>query len=337
MNVKRHHGFTLVELLVVIAIIGILIGLLLPAVQQVRESARRAACLNRLRQIGIATINFHDAFGAFPPGRLYPHPDQLSGPGAGLRYGTQPSWLVRILPQIEQQNLYDLWDLSLPYESQNDLAKTQPIESFICPSRRTLDNAQAPSSTQQLSVTAPCGCGGVATVTVQGGATGDYAGNHGDTSPGSVGTDTDFYWGGNGTGVIISSRVRIPDNKDFSQDLQWIDKIGFGDVFDGTSNTFLAGELHVKQEQLNTVPFNGPIFNGEDLSAFCRVGGIGVPLASGANYESGPILGFGSWHPDICNFVNVDGSTHSKSNSMDTLTLAKFCHRSDGEVIENRK
>ena len=151
MNAKRLNGFTLVELLVVIAIIGILIGMLLPAVQSIRESARRADCLNRLRQIGIATINFHSAFEVFPPARLYPHPDEISGSGV-LPYGQQASWLVRILPQIEQQNLYDQWDLSLPYELQIDEAKTQPIESFVCPSRRSLDNARAPSTTRNAAV-----------------------------------------------------------------------------------------------------------------------------------------------------------------------------------------
>ena len=136
-------AFTLVELLVVVAIIGILIGMLLPAVQQVRESARRTDCLNKLRQIGLATMSFHDTQGAFPPARIAPTKAE-----ADVREGCTgcESWLVRILPMVEQNSIYEMWDLSISYRSQEIAAFTTPVELFLCPTRHTLANATAPDT-----------------------------------------------------------------------------------------------------------------------------------------------------------------------------------------------
>ena len=116
----RKKGFTLVELLVVIAIIGILIGMLLPAVQQVREAARRTQCLNNMRQLGLACHNYHSAFMRFPPGCNWN--EGSSDPQRGepvLAGGQRVAWGTFILPYIEQANLEsqfsqatDKWDLS---------------------------------------------------------------------------------------------------------------------------------------------------------------------------------------------------------------------------------
>lgn len=324
---QRSRGFTLVELLVVIAIIGILIGMLLPAVQQVRESARRAQCLNRLRQVGIATMMHHDSFGAFPPARLYPKKDAVAPMNAG---SDQPSWLVRILPYLEQRTFYNQWDLSASYGDQPEEAVARPISSFVCPSRRSIESAKAPDESREVLITYPCGCGGWVDVQVQGGATGDYAGNHGDLSPGSTGAATDYYYGGNGTGVIISSQAK----RNSDRNLTWVDRINYASIIDGSSNTVLAGELHVSSENLNKIPYNGPIYNGEDLAAFTRVGGPGIPLLPGSTDPTSSVLGFGSWHPGTCNFVFADGSTRSIGNEMNTVTLGQICNRRDGEVAE---
>ena len=101
-KVSRCRGFTLVELLVVIAVIAILVALLLPAVQQAREAARRTQCKNNLKQIGLALHNYHDVHQTFPI-------------GARRQRGTGPSWMVGILPFIEQQNLYDGFDMHSPH------------------------------------------------------------------------------------------------------------------------------------------------------------------------------------------------------------------------------
>ncbi len=320
-------GFTLIELLVVIAIIGILMGLLLPAVQQVRESARRTECLNNLRQVGLATTMFHDTNGAFPPARIqkamFPMPKYNTG-------GKEPSWLVRILPFIEQKNFYQEWDLSLPYNTHPlELVET-PVASFLCPTRRSTSNAKATNNS--FSSMVGCGCGGNQKIKVIGGATGDYVGNHGDPSPGAVGAPGDYWRGGNGTGVIISSRAVRIDVPGYTVPGRWIDRIALKDITDGASNTFLAGELHVQPHRINQMPWNGPIYNGEDLVASARIGGPSVPIAKHPDEEPGPIFGFGSWHPGVCNFAMADGSTHSVNNLLDTITLGQLCHRADGEI-----
>ncbi|MCH2114741.1 MAG: DUF1559 domain-containing protein [Pirellulales bacterium] len=117
------HGFTLVELLVVIAIIGVLVALLLPAVQAAREAARRVTCVNHLKQIGLAIHNYHDATGKLPASTGYP---KTSNTG---------TWATLILPYLEQQTLFDAFDFSRPVSSQsNRPAVTTVIPVYICPS-----------------------------------------------------------------------------------------------------------------------------------------------------------------------------------------------------------
>lgn len=155
MQNKRRvaNGFTLVELLVVIAIIGILIAMLLPAVQTVREAARRTHCLNNLRQIGLATMMFHDANNAFPPARTAQSNQVLPL----LAANGPESWFARILPFMEQNNLYREWDFTQPYEDQPNVALATPIDLFMCPSRRTADNANAPDRLMIAGSLGGCG------------------------------------------------------------------------------------------------------------------------------------------------------------------------------------
>lgn len=112
----------------------------------------------------------------------------------------------------------------------------------------------------------------------------------------------------------------------------WTNQISIKSIFDGTSNTMLAGELHIPNQQLNFIPFNGPIFNGQELDSHTRIGGPGVPLLTGADEAIG-LFGFGSAHPGVTNFVFADGSTHSIGNHLDPVTLASICNRSDGEPV----
>jgi len=134
-HIDQKSGFTLVELLVVIAIIGVLIALLLPAVQQAREAARRMQCINQMKQLTLATHNYHDTMGTLPSGWVAP--DDLTNFSKGNYWG----WGALILPFIEQGALYDQidftwqWDgSSAPTNPNNGIAKTFPCEAFLCPS-----------------------------------------------------------------------------------------------------------------------------------------------------------------------------------------------------------
>lgn len=126
----RTRGFTLIELLVVIAIIAILIALLLPAVQQAREAARRSACKNNLKQLVLGMHNYESTFGLFPPGYLHkPDPGGSGANQMGFAWGTM------ILPQLEQNNLYDLFDYNLPvFDLDNLVPRERHLSVFLCPS-----------------------------------------------------------------------------------------------------------------------------------------------------------------------------------------------------------
>jgi len=120
MNRYRKSGFTLVELLVVIAIIGILVALLLPAIQAAREAARRSQCVNNLKQFGLAIHNYHDTHKLLPPGGRNPH---------------RQTWFHAVLPYIEQQTLYDMWNPAYQYHLGGNIAVANERLAIIrCPS-----------------------------------------------------------------------------------------------------------------------------------------------------------------------------------------------------------
>src|SRR5438445_6371051 len=126
---RRFRGFTLIELLVVIAIIAVLIGLLLPAMQKVREAAYRMSCSNNLKQIGLALHNYHDANQCFPPGRLKTAPD------VGQTAVDYHGWIMYVLAYVEQGNLVRGYRLDLPWKDPVNVAVgTVHLSVLTCPS-----------------------------------------------------------------------------------------------------------------------------------------------------------------------------------------------------------
>jgi prepilin-type N-terminal cleavage/methylation domain-containing protein len=169
-SAAKRVGFTLVELLVVIAVIGILIGLLMPAVQKAREAANRISCANNLKQISLAMHHYHLDFGKLPPrARLAGSSDANNGAGA--------TWAVLILPYLEQDNLYNQWDLARRYYDQNDVARRTPVRIYFCPTRRSAGSSPEASTSGDQSI---LGDGSLAS-NVAGGL-GDYAVNLGTMS-----------------------------------------------------------------------------------------------------------------------------------------------------------
>ena len=318
---SRSFGFTLVELLVVIAIIGLLVALLLPAVQTARESARRIQCVNNLRQVGLATANFESSTRSFPPARLEAKPGEFTTYCAGL----EPSWLVRIMPYLEEKALYDRWNLYSSFTDHDENTRSGTVSAFLCASRRGPTTVETRNYETEA---APCGCGGYRKQL--GGALADYVASHGDPGPTMNGGPDSFQWGGNGTGIITSSRAACEN----WEAVGWIDRIGVRHVKDGMSNTIIAGEKHIVREELGLYPFDPPAYDGDVLQGFARIGGPGYPIASGPNDTATDFLSFGSWHASVCNFVFGDVSVRGLTPATDTEILGALCNRNDGLVVD---
>ena len=324
---RRRSGFTLLELLVVIAIIGILVALLLPAVQQARAAARRVQCRSNLKQIGLAVHGFHDVHEAFPPARLILNTKRYAFNFSRQSGLDEPSWPVRLLPFVEQTALHEKWDEYAPYGWNPEDARNQAVSVFLCPDRHSMDTAVTPDQT--VTLTFPCGCPG-GRQSIPGGAVIDYVANHGDLSPGAVGRDSDFYWGGHGTGVIISRRPK--GNRWFIKP-GWLDRVRFADVLDGTSNTLMLGEPHVPVGKSNQTPYNGPGYFGRHLTNFARIAGPGIPMAHDRDDRRARLYSFGSPHPGVVHFALADGSVRAISTSINTRLQGHLANRKDGNGV----
>jgi len=292
-HAQPRAAFTLVELLVVIAIIGVLVALLLPAVQAAREAARRTQCLNHLKQIGIALHNYNDTFGNLP----------------NSRRDASFTWLVTILPFTEQTALYDQWKMGPAFNTQAQQCREARIKGFFCPSRRT-------SSTAQI-ITDDMDGGGSTT-----GTPGDYVGCTGDSS-----ITAGDYWQDNANGCFIVSG----NMKSISGAPAFTPGIRLAAITDGTSNVAMAGEKHLATAHVHKAgDGDGQIFNG-DKGHSCRSMGTNILLGKGPNDVSKSR--FGSWHPSVSNFVFADGSVRPLSVSTSGQTLGWLAGRNDGNVV----
>lgn len=300
----QRTAFTLVELLVAIAIIGVLVGMLLPAVQNVREAARNTQCLNNLRQIGIATHHYEGSISRIPPSR----------PADGFL-----TWPVLLMPYMEQQNLASLFDFKALYAAQDPevIAESTPI--MLCPSRRSGAMLSKDEKDGRLT-----------------GAVGDYAGNAGTHLH-----HPSFQWAlftEPVDGVFNSglSRDNPVSNGKLTEPIKG--RYGFQDLTDGSSSTIFIGEKFVNQKHLGLSGGfgDGCIYNGDEPGTFMRLGGgyLGLAKSSNEDITVGITPVFGSAHPGTVNFVFGDSSVHAVSVDVSSETLFQLCSRNDGTVVD---
>jgi len=297
----------------VIAIIAILIGLLLPAVQKVRESASRSTCINNLKQIGLAVINFHDNAGYIPfAGKnacdVPIHPD-VGGPSsctgsttaAALYNVSQPagpaqrvewSWHYHILPFLEQGNLYA--------NTNNSVVKQTPIKVYYCPSRRQPTRFGSGTGTVRF----------------------DYAGNTGTSN----------------------SNTTLANNGVFVRTGQM--KVTLTDISDGTSNTIMAGEKRVKLDKMGTETGDNETYDAGFDVDIVRASATDSNVDSGTGTSFGPapdikittntsgLQHFGSSHVVGANFVLCDGSVRQVKFLPDRTSFRAFTTRASNDKFD---
>ena len=330
---RIKKGFTLIELLVVISIIGILIGLLLPAVQKVRDAANRMICINHLKQYALALSNFHSVYEKLPSGGWHwgyaPLPERV-----GLK---QPAgWLYSILPMLEQESLFKIGQgfTGLALETANKKRLQTPLKIFYCPTRRQVKNypiffnrfdglwyVPQPPLCERLEESARI----------------DYAMNGGDVfvewsalSPPPTVAQVD-----NGT-YVFPSPV-------FSTGLIYAhNMVSFTDIADGLSNTYLVGEKFVSQSSAATgIEYGddqGPYVSDEWDSV--RYGNLLGNYCKPKQDHKGPdtmveILSFGSAHSGGFNMAFADGRVQVISYGVKDVVHRGFCTRAGGEVVPN--
>ncbi|HEY7155496.1 MAG TPA: DUF1559 domain-containing protein [Gemmataceae bacterium] len=330
----RRGAFTLIELLVVISIIGVLIGLLLPAVQKVREAAARLSCTNNLKQIGLALHSYHDSIGYFPPGYVDGNtnpnstPDNDVGPGWG--------WASFLLPYLEQGNVYNQINFKVGVGTGSNTAVSQlSLKIFQCPS----DGLQQAFPVYDSNFTTPIatlahgnyvGCNGW--LECFNGATGNIQPGAGDDGLGGV-------FGPGGRGVFCrNSKTRIAD------------------VTDGMSNTIFAGERssnHSPSTWTGAVPGGrcpawmatmppapytpppGPAYDNADFGeafvlAHCNA--THLPNADFPIYDPDT---FYSMHTGGANFLLGDGSVRFISSGVNPTTYQALGTIGGGEVLSD--
>ena len=304
----KRKAFTLVELLVVIAIIGILIALLLPAVQAAREAARRAQCSNNLKQIALACHNYHDTFKTLPPGGNWhrPYPD-------GPTSGNELSYAVLILPFMEQSALHDQFDFGVRNWTDNIANAIVRVDGLLCPSgtiENTVYSPEAYNGTlaytkHYYGVLGPKGTNPRSGQAYPVHDVGGWAAHGGYATSGAM----------PGPGVDV-------DGTDLGGPCK------FRDITDGTSNTFMVGEISWDDANTFRAWIRG--INGAACASAKNITyGINLQRYSSGNFND---VSFGSNHPGGCLFAMADGSNHFVSETIDFSLYLSLASRNGGEV-----
>ena len=330
---SRNAAFTLVELLVVIAIIGILIGMLLPAVQTVREAARRTTCLNNLKQIGLACHSFQTSREAFPTNGMESAAFFLGNqqPPGSIENG---GWAFQILPFIEQNNLKILRKT----EGWSQVFLSNVVQSYHCPSRGVRElvdnNGATGDSTPALDYAGFLSDPDSKTNRPSGISYPGFSYNEYKTG------EENYTWTG-----IISKGAHWKDPSSATTPFRNFGDVGFNSIGDGASNTLLISEKSIwSKNYIASDSYNGGARYWDERAyyypSWATMRGWNKGLLSdgddrflilGGNNEDE--TSFGSAHPGTINAVFGDGSTHSINMDIDRTTFDRLGMRADGNVV----
>lgn len=363
---RRQKGFTLIELLVVIAIVAILIALILPAVQRAREAAKKTECLNNMKQLGLALHNYHDAHLMFPPGQIanyfntdnigrYALPEEAREMNAGntpLRLGAHgTSWILHILPMMEQQVIYNAWNFNANVR-QNGEDPPLVLDADgepVYPAKKSLKTLYCPSRRDSMQAT------GLYANTIRVHPSWQTGGNDYAACTGSGISFKDDVQGQQQTYFLTPVQLAatvivgpIVSQSPFTQDPTNIGVFGVNSntniagISDGTSNVILVAERQIFQNPRANRPeevssdgwaFGGPatLFstqfppgNQGRIESFNQ-----NPNAAARHFSEA-----GSNHTGFVNVLMGDGSGRSANINMDLRTWQNLGNRAQGSVVE---
>jgi prepilin-type N-terminal cleavage/methylation domain-containing protein len=315
---RSQHGFTLIELLVVIAIIGVLVALIMPAVQAARESANRAKCQNNLKQLGLAAQEYHDNFNSFPAGWYCTVPAAVDGTSydQNCAYPSTPyqnyMWngMTGLFLKMEMNTLWNELNFNLtPYDRANWTGIRRTVDGFVCPSNRKATSVDTSTGTT---------------------GTGGSGGNNPNTPPKAGPSD---YRGNMAAGMVLpgsnqncltqdptNPSCNIYDNGVMYQN----SSVSLADVTDGSSNTQLIGET-IYPSGVWPDATSSCIRTNTDRT-------LNKPITlNGLNYW----VYWASKHPNLVNFAKCDGSVSTVTNQINKLVLVKMMTRNGGEALSS--